>query len=62
MADLIGICPVCGGQVSKRVITSGTSSAYRKDYTCKCGKAELIQKKYPNQQQEKYSHANRNRR
>ena len=60
-STLEGYCFYCGALVYKHTLTQlNQNSAYRVVYNHNCGIGELTQQNYPDQQQEKYSHANRN--
>ncbi len=62
-STLEGYCFYCGALVYKNTLTqTDHNSSYRVVRNHNCGIGELTQKEYPDQQQEKYSHANRNRR
>ena len=62
-STLEGYCFYCGVLVYKHTLTQiDRPSAKRVVFNHNCGIGELTQRNYPDQQQEKYSHANRNRR
>lgn len=62
-STLEGYCFFCGALVYKHTLTqTDHNSAYRRCYCHDCGIGELKQRTYPDQQQEKYRYANRNRR
>jgi PKD repeat protein len=62
-AEMNAYCFFCGQRTYNKTLTNNSKdSAHRRDYFHNCGREELKQRTRPDEQLEKYSHANRNRR